>query len=371
MRIKTITLCLLSFSSFWLGAQTVTTFTGGTPDDAITIDSNGNIYVSQYSGDTVFKFTPSGDVSSFVTGLNTPNGLAFNSNEELFICDGQGNMVYKYDTDGNLLQSFAIDGHPSGIIKDHDSENMIITRYVGNTIIELSPDGTITEISAAEGLNGPVGLAFDENGTLFVGNFTDRDVYKVEADGSIDYIATVGDEGNLGFIDYAHGTLWGTAFQENKIYTINPDGINDTEVFTGSIAGGDDGDISVATFNQPNGILFDDSEDTMYVSDFGSKNLRIISGFTLGFGDTELGSEVLTVVPNPVYDNLQLKGSLLEGTYTVTLYNVLGELLYKESILAIENRTLAEMNISHLSSGIYLVKVSNSGTTITKKLIKK
>ncbi len=94
MKMNTLTLLLALFVATSIFAQTVTTFSDGTPDDAIAIDSNGNIYCSNYIGDTIFKFTPTGEVSSFVMGLNTPNGLAFNSNEELYVCDGQQNTIY-------------------------------------------------------------------------------------------------------------------------------------------------------------------------------------------------------------------------------------------------------------------------------------
>ena len=43
---KKQSIILLAFwcSSFFIQAQTVTTFTGGNPDDGIAIDSQGNIY---------------------------------------------------------------------------------------------------------------------------------------------------------------------------------------------------------------------------------------------------------------------------------------------------------------------------------------
>ncbi len=375
MRLKTITLCILTLASLWVNAQTVTTITEGTPDDAIALDSNGNIYASNYVGDTVFKFTPSGDMFSFVTGLNTPNGLAFNSNDELYVCDGQGNTIYKYDIDGNELESFPVTSHPSGIIKSPDSDDMIFTRYTGNTINRLEPDGTITLISDASELNGPVGLAYDENGVLYVGNYNDREIYRVLSNGDLEYIAQLPTDGgslpNLGFITYGQGKIWGTTMGSHKIYHVNPDEVDDYTLFAGSVAGGADGDISVATFNIPNGILFDNANNTLYITDFGPKNLRIITDVILGVGESELLNSNLRLSPNPAQDNLFLTGTLTEGSYKVELYNVAGQLLSTMSITSVGNEISEAMNISNLVSGVYFVKISDGSNSLTKRMIKK
>ncbi|MBX2828157.1 MAG: T9SS type A sorting domain-containing protein [Flavobacteriaceae bacterium] len=370
MKIKNSTLIMLFVITGGLYGQTVTTFTGGTPDDGIAVDSNGNIYCSQYTGDTIFKFTPTGEVSSFATGLNTPNGLAFNSNDELYACDGQGNTVYIYDLDGNVLQTFPITGHPSGMIKTVDGDDMVATTYVGDTVFSISTDGTIDEISSDVGLNGPVGLAYDDAGTLYVGNFNDRDIYRVSETGELDFVATVGNTSNLGFITYGQGMLWGTVLGEHKIYKINPEGINDVTVFAGSTAGGNDGDISEATFSQPNGILFNQAQDTMYVTDFGTKNLRIITDFTLGTGDSGLDENTLQLSPNPAQNHLFLEGKLPYGKYEVGLYSVSGKLLSEMSISSIGNRIAEPLNVSHLHAGVYFVKISDGKNIITKRLIK-
>ncbi len=373
MKIKTTTLCFLLLFSLCVHAQTVSTFTGGTPDDAIALDSNGNIYASNYVGDTVFKFTPSGDVSSFVTGLVTPNGLAFNSNDELYICDGQGNTIYKYDTSGTELASYSVSSHPSGIIKSHDDETMIFTRYQGNTIARINLDETITEISSAPELNGPVGLAQDENGVLYVGNYNDRTIYRILGNGDAEYVAQLPTDGgplpNLGFIAYGQGKLWGTVLGNHKIYCINPDGIDDYTVFAGSVQGGGDGDISEATFSQPNGILLNDTGDTMYITDFGPKNLRIVSGI-LSVEESTFNASNISLSPNPAQDSLFVEGNLLQGNYGESLYNVAGQRLMEMTITTQGNRISEALNISQLRAGVYFVKISDGEVVVTKKMIK-
>lgn len=358
-----------------LFAQTVTTFTDGTPDDDIALDSNGNIYCSNYVGDTVFRFTPTGDMTPFITGLNTPNGLAFNSNDELYVCDGQANTIYKYDIDGNLLNSYPTTGHPSGIIKSFTDETMIFTQYNGDNINRLEDDGNITLISNADGLNGPVGLAYNENGVLYVGNYTDREVYRVEENGDIEYIAQLPTDGgsmpNLGFIAYAQGFLWGTTMGSDKIYKINPDGIDDYDLYAGNIQGSEDGPLADATFHTPNGITFNDSEDTMYITDFGTKNLRIISGINLATSDFDT-INALRLYPNPSQNEIHIDAPfLIDNDYSLVVTNILGEQVYSATKKSVTEPLRPRISVQNWNTGIYFLKIQSGSHMTTKKFIKK
>lgn len=352
-------------------AQTVTTFSDGTPDDAIALDTQGNIYCSNYVGDTVFKFTPSGGMTPFITGLNTPNGLAFNSNEELYICDGQGNTIYKYDIDGNQLASYPIPGHPSGIVKSFNDETMIFTLYTENKIMHLDTDGTITEISSAPELSGPVGIVYDDNGNLFVGNYNNREIYKVLLNGDLEYIAQLPTEGgtfpNLGFITFGQGKLWGTVMGNDKIYWVNPNEVDDYGLFAGSTQGSMDGDISVATFHTPNGILFDEPNNRILITDFGTKNLRIISGVTLGNDEFQLHEASVAVVPNPIASSfeIQFKDKLI-STFTLKVYDTLGKVVFQGKNI----NSNSKIDAASWERGIYFLEIHTDKGTIQKKIIK-
>jgi len=359
------------FGHLILSAQTVTTFTEGTPDDAIVLDNDGNIYCSNYVGDTVFKLSPTGEATAFITGLNTPNGLAFNSNQELYVCDGQGNKIYKYDLAGNLLATYPVTGHPSGIVKSFDDDSMIFTLYMGNLIKRLAPDGTITTVSSSSELSGPVGIVYDENGNLFVGNYNNRKIFKVQKNGDLEYIAQLPTEGgqypNLGFIAYGQGKLWGTIMGNHKIYSINPNAVDDYTLFAGSTPGNNDGDISVATFNIPNGIYFDEGAGTMYITDFGSKNLRIISGITLGNDEFSEAENNLIIVPNPAknYFEIQFSGKQFTS-FELKVYDTAGKLIYENNHQEISHK----IDTSSLKNGTYLLEITTEEGALRKRLLK-
>ena len=175
---------LVLFFALYSSAQTVSTFFNATTEnvtDAVVLDNQGNIYGSDYNGTNVYKITASGIVTVFATGFNTPNGLAFNSQGHLYVCDQAGNNVYVLSSSGIFLDTIPMSS-PSGIIKSLDSDTMIIARYLSNIITKLAPDGSFSNVVSGAPLNGPVGLAYDSTGTLYIGNFTDRVILKLDVD---------------------------------------------------------------------------------------------------------------------------------------------------------------------------------------------
>jgi len=366
MKKQSILLFAFLCNSFLIQAQNVTTFTGGSPDDGIAIDSQGSIYASNFTGDTVFKFNTSGDMSVFISGLTTPNGLAFDSNDNLYLNDWQPSFLRRYDSNGNLDDEIFIQGNVAGMIKAFDNDDMIYTRYTANTIHRITPSGSITEVSSDPALNGPVGLAYDEFGNLYVGNYNNREIYMVQANGDLQYVATVGASSNLGFIAYAQGKLWGTVLGEHKIYHIDPTNTDVVTLFAGSTAGGNDGTLNEATFNQPNGIAFSDDEQTMYVTDFGSKNLRVISGINLASDDFD-SSKKAHVLPNPVKEHFEIilpkKNSQKKN---LLVYDIYGKLLLNDEVYS---QTI-NVDSSHWSQGVYFIEVYTNNERFTTKVIK-
>ncbi len=281
-------LCIASLSTLIISCQpghvpeteiTVSTTTEGAFYDGLAEDSRGNIYGSDFPGDEVYKLDTSGNVTVFATGFTSPNGIGINSKDDVYVCDNFGNTIFKYDRDGNQLDSIPA-ATPAGIKKIPGSDTMLFVEYNTNTINVLKTDGSIVKLYEGEPINGPAGIAFDRRGNTYIGNFNDRKIYKYK-NGVVTFIAELPAEASdfnyLGFLTYAKGYLYATQIGEHRIYKINPKAVNDFEIFAGTTLGNMDGDISEATFNFPNGILASRDQKTLYVSDAGTSNLRIIS----------------------------------------------------------------------------------------------
>ncbi len=360
--------------SFIMHGQTVSTILNDAEadvDDALAFDSKGNLYGSNFAGNAVYKITPSGEVSEFVTGIVNPNGLAFDSKDNLYVVDyTTEGKIRKYDIDGNLLNTFMVGEFPSGIIKAFRRDAMIFTHAdfgnaENNSINELLPDGTVRQIYQGAPLNVPVGLTYDYSGTLYIGNYLDRKIYKLKPyQNELEYVATVPDSGTnapfLAFITYARGFLYGTIYGEHKVFKINPRAIDDVEVFAGSTNGNIDGDISEATFSFPAGIITNRRQDALYISEFsGLGNIRKLS-FRRSRCTIRIG---LKAYPNPTSEVLNIKVELPEsGNFKINISNLFtGENVYNSNEIFDGEEFLKTISVADWSQGFYRLQVSKGG----------
>lgn len=367
MKMFLLFILILVYNTLW--SQNVSTFfnsnSGQRVDDALLLDAQGNIYGSHYQGANVYKITPSGVASAVVTNLNTPNGLAFDSQGNLFVCDNIGNRVYKYSSTFVPLDTIVLSS-PSGIIKSINSDTMIVTTYTGHKLLKLAPDGSLTPFHMGAPLNGPVGLTYDDNGQLYVGNFGDRKIYKVLED-SLDYVATVPGGSFLGFITYAQGAIWGTTFNQHKIYKVIPSVIDSVVLYTGLVKGSVDGSISQARFDQPNGILATPSGDTIYISDFGTGRIRMITGITLDNYLIPETQKAHLVYPNPTKDKTTV---LIEKDFSsihLKVVNTMGQTMLAK--LEVEGQRYT-FDLVDLVAGAYYILITIDGETEAVPIVK-
>ena len=378
---KFIYTLLIAFITIGAQSQTVTTFLNSNDavvDDAMALDSQGNLYGSTFYGGTVYKITPDGTSTPFVTGLAWANGLAVDSEDNIYVAEYLNASINKYDNDGNLIEKLSIGtGYPSGLIKAYKSDKMIYTNVGDNSINELSADGSIRVLYQGGPLNIPVGLAYGPHGDLYIGNYIGREIYRLPNGGEeVEYVATVPAPNNqvpyLAFIAYAQGSLYGTVYGEHKIYKIHPRHVDDVEIYSGSTYGDTDGNISEATFAYPAGIIANKSGNTLYVSEFnGLGNIRKI---TNGNGrDSQNETTPLSIVsyPNPASDYINIETNSDENKnalYSVKIYNLNnGSLALEKNRLKINGTyTLA---LDALNTGLYELVVSSKGISESKTII--
>ena len=378
---KFIYTLLIAFITINTQSQTVTTFLNSNDavvDDAMALDSQGNLYGSTFYGGTVYKITPDGTSSPFVTGLAWANGLAVDSEDNIYVAEYLNATINKYDNDGNLIEKLSIgSGYPSGLIKAYKSDKMIYTNVGDNSINELSADGSIRVLYQGGPLNIPVGLAYGQRGDLYIGNYIGREIYRLpKGEDELEYVATVPAPNNdvpyLAFIAYAQGSLYGTVYGEHKIYKIHPRHVDDVEIFSGSIYGDTDGNISEATFAYPAGIIANKSGNTLYVSEFnGLGNIRKITNGNGRELQNHATSFNLISYPNPASDYINIETNLDENkneNYTIRVYEVnKGNLVLEK-----KNTNINEpytISLVGLNNGIYELIVSTKRVSESKTFI--
>lgn len=194
--------------------------------DGMAFDGHGNLFVANWSGNFITELTPNGASSMFATGLSTPSGLAFDRTGNLYVANLYGNTIMKFTPDGvgTVFASAGLNG-PIGLAFDKDG-NLYAANYYGQTIEKFTPTG-VGSVFASSGLNYPWGLAFDKGGNLFVANFWGNNIEKFTPEGVGSVFARVyAVSSSLRYLAFDEsGNLYATDYDNWTIMKFTPNGI--------------------------------------------------------------------------------------------------------------------------------------------------
>jgi hypothetical protein len=161
------------------------------------IDAEGNIYAT-YSGRrgqktpvSIYKITPKGAVTPFVTDIMNATGLAFGLTGDLFVSSRYEGNVYRVDSAGRTELFTEGMGIATGIALDHDGN-----LYVGDrsgSIFKISPNKEIFVFATLEPSIAAYHLAFGFDEYLYVTGPTTSSfdsIYRVSPSGAVDRFFT-------------------------------------------------------------------------------------------------------------------------------------------------------------------------------------
>lgn len=311
---RKIILSTLLLAGIYAQAQQVTTFIGKENDDPLTnfnnvtaasadayfyepeglaFDKNGNLYITERNkiryliGDNVYNRSGKTGNPSFSLGFKdgtgnaaeyyNPIGIVCASNGDAYIVDSENHAIRK-------LAAFASIGSGQMATTFAGAET---TNPVGGQGTPGDANGTGTSAR----FNTPKGIAIDATGTLFVTDWFNSTIRKIEPNGNVTTIA--GKSGVTGSKD-GRGTAaefngpYGITMLDNRNVLVT-DQINcnirkidivtgDVTTLTGKtgVSQHKDGTLSEATFVQPLGITILDG--LIYVCDFSTVRVIDIAG---------------------------------------------------------------------------------------------
>jgi sugar lactone lactonase YvrE len=161
------------------------------------VDPEGNIYVT-YSGPrgqktpvSVYKVTPKGALTPFVTDIMNATGLAFSLTGDLYVSSRFEGNVYTVDPAGHLQTYIEGMGIATGLAFDHDGN-----LYVGDrsgSIFKISPNKEIFVYATLEPSIAAYHLAFGFDDHLYVTGPTTSSfdsIYRVSPSGAVDRFFT-------------------------------------------------------------------------------------------------------------------------------------------------------------------------------------
>jgi sugar lactone lactonase YvrE len=387
-KIYTLVLCFLSFA---INAQNVETITGQiNASGGVSVDQQGNIYVADFgiqlsnaNGNTVYKITPDGTVSTFATGLQGASGNAFDTHGNLFQSNIAANKISKI-TPAGVVSDFVSANitNPVGLEFD-TSGNLYVCNCGSNNIAKVTPSGVSSIFAFSCIFSCPNGITRGENDTMYVSNFSNSFVLKIAPNGAVNLHAVIPGARN-GHLEYANGRLYVASHGSHQIHVVEPDGTVSPLAGTGN-RGNADGPAATATLSVPNGIAASLTGDTLYFNCtipstvypdvLNPSEVRMLTGaHVLSKVSTVPAVEItnVRVFPNPTNDVLNVDFEVKKSqSITIQFYSMDGKLLLQKPLGKRQGEQAETLNVSSLSSGQYLMVIIGEEFAVNKKVMVK
>ena len=299
-RIRRVTIGNNQINTIAGNGVTIPTFggDGGPAVDAIlfqpiaqAVDSQGNIYIADFSNQIVRKVDTTGVITTIAGTPNSPCAVSTSS------C-GDGSAATSAQLNGPAGVAIGTDG--SIYIAEYNNHKIrrisggIISTYAGTGAAGFGPDNVP---AATSKLNAPLGVAIDNSNNIYIADSNNNVIRKVTASsqqistlvgtptiaGSTgDGAAPTGANARLnrptGVTVNSNGQVLYIADQNNNKIRWVSNSILDTFAGTG-VAGFSDG-ISArdALLKTPFGVTLDQPNNLLYIGDLGNSRTRLVAG---------------------------------------------------------------------------------------------
>jgi len=380
--IQLIILCI-SFVNTFAQVEVSTLTSEFKGSGGLSLDDDGNLYIGDFGDflggpDTdgesnhVMKLDTDLNLTQYSTGFIGASGNDFDNNGILFQSDIRDNAIYKIiDGVRTFVTSTGIVS-PVGIVFD-SNDNFFVCNCGNGTIQKVTPSGISSVFATGDFFSCPNGITVDEDDNLYVSNFSNTNIVKITPSGTTSVIGNT-PVGN-GHLDYDHNSrnLYIASYAGNQVFSLNIDNpILEVVAGTG-IRGNNDGMGDVATFSTPNGVAISDDGNQIYINcavpltgvNINPQLIRLITLNNLSINENNNPDYKAKIFPVPANNQITVQAHFPANIYEIDIriYQIDGKLVKKRySSVNTSEIFNQSVDISNLSFGNYLYIVSSNGT---------
>lgn len=351
MKTKLHFIIILCLSAFFVNAQSTTAtdyLTGLSNPRGLAFDSNGVLYVAEYTSGNIYKVTASETSTVFINTGWYNNNIAFDASGNLYTGDDFFNQIFQINASGTSQATY-LNKSNNGVsspwaIEFDAAGNLYYSSTNANKIVKVTPAKVSTDY--ATGFFTPEGMAFDSNGNLYVADRNDRTLIKVDATGTKTTLLSNLAEIRSVAVDANDKVYYNVriGFSTYKIIKYDPVDGSQTDIVDSGITGG----VNELAFNAA-GDLFIAQDDKVSIVTGVLSNKDFVK------------NEDFKIFPNPATNYIKVSDKI--SSYKI--YSVTGKEITSGNSL--DN----SIDVSILNRGVYLINLKDiNGIQVTKKLIK-
>ena len=327
----------------------------------VAVDASGNLFIADQNNNRIRKVDTNGIITTEAgygtsggpgsysgdggaatyASLYHPAGVTVDASGNLFIADQNNNRIRKMDTNG-IITTVAGDGPSSPSTGSFSGDS-----------------GAATNAS----LYAPAGVAVDASGNLFIADRNNNRIRKVDTNGIITTVVgngSPGYSGDSGAATYASlyhpsglavdasGNLFIADYNNNRIRKVDPNGTITTVAGNGSASySGDGGAATNASLHSPSGVVVDTSGN-LFIADYSNERIREVALFAshpiliLNNVTTNNAGNYTVIVTSPY-------GSVTSSIITLTVVDV--NIMAQPQSLIVTNGSLTSFRVSVSGTG--------------------
>ena len=258
----------------------------------VAMDSQGNIYVTEWRSNRVQKLSPTGvPLAQWGTQGSGPGqfnnlaAVAVDGQGNIYVADRDNHRIQKLSPTGQFLAQWGAEGsgpgqfrRPSGVAVDAQG-NIYIADEDNHRIQKLSPTGQPLAQWGSEGsgvgqFDGPADIAVDGRGNIYVADAGNYRVQKLSPTGVL--LAQWGSQGSgpgqfnapNGVAVDSQGNIYVTDLDNNRLQKLSPTGVPLAQWGTQGSGPGQ--------FNGQGGVAVD-AQGNIYIADLDNNRLQKLS----------------------------------------------------------------------------------------------